>query len=135
MQRNSFCFIIDKNIDSLRWEKLRYECFSESWWLVRISRRKYLSTFWALMKVKGWYPLTYQWVAVMALYVYTFWYIYIWLIMVWFDMCQIYLNNIDVFEYVSKDSNLGGNTEFFVPWVRVEGFFFYYLKQNINSFW
>ena len=26
-----------------------------------------------------------------------------------------YLNNIDVFEYVSKDSNLGGNTEFFVP--------------------
>ena len=36
-----------------------------------------------------------------------------------------FLNNIDVFEYVSKDSNLGGNTEFFVPWVRVEGFFFY----------
>ena len=26
-------------------------------------------------------------------------------------MCQIYLNNIDVFEYVSKDSNLGGNAE------------------------
>ena len=39
-------------------------------------------------------------------------------------MCQIYLNNIDVFEYVSKDSNLGGNTEFFVPYFGKEGFFF-----------